>query len=289
MTRAHERHTLAALLLLVLVGGAAQAAATMVAPHALFIDHRVRSAAMYLHNPDDKPVEINIELIYGYPRGDGEGGVRVFMESDPAEGEPSCAEWVRALPRRVILMPGQRQTIRFLATPPAGLPDGEYWSRVVVSSQAVEREIEGTELEGAEGIRVGLSLATRTIISLNYRKGPVTTGIELDNLTAELGQRSVTVAMDLKRQGDAAWLGQVDAILLDAKGKELQRWDRAVAVYEDQHRVLRFALDTPRLPGTYMLSLKYSTDRSDLPPEGILPSAAVVHAIPLVAPDSAGR
>ncbi len=289
MRSVSKHHASAALLLLMIVCCAGQAAATLIAPHALFIDHRIRSAAMYLHNPDDKPVEINVELIYGYPRGDGEGGVWVFMEEDPAEGEPSCADWVRALPRRVILMPGQRQTIRFLARPPAGLPDGEYWSRVVVSSQAVERDLEGTEVEGAEGVRVGLRLATRTIISLNYRKGPVTTGIELDQLTAELGKRSLTVGMNLTRQGDAAWLGQVDAVLLDADGKELQRWDRAIAVYEDHRRVLEFPLDRPRTPGNYMLSLRYSTDRADLPPEGILPSTTLVRAIPLIALTPSGK
>jgi hypothetical protein len=289
MRSVSKHHATAALVLLMIVCCAGQAAATLIAPHALFIDHRIRSAAMYLYNPDEVPVEINVELIYGYPRGDGEGGVWVFLEEDPAEGEPSCADWVRALPRRVILMPGQRQTIRFLARPPAGLPDGEYWSRVVVSSQAVEHDLEGTEVEGAEGIRVGLRLATRTIISLNYRKGPVTTGIELEHLSAQLGERSLTVGMDLKRQGDAAWLGQVDAVLLDAEGEELQRWDRAIAVYEDHRRILEFPLEQPRTKGNYMLSLRYSTDRADLPPEGILPSATVVRAIPLIAQTPSGK
>jgi P pilus assembly chaperone PapD len=278
MARA-RRFILATALLAVSAG---PAAATLIAPHALFIDHRVRSAAMFLHNPDDRPVEISVELVYGFPRGDGAGGVRVFLESDPADDEPSCADWVRALPRRVVLMPGERQTVRFLAQPPSGLPDGEYWSRVVVTSRPAERDLEGVEVEGAEGVRVGLTLATRTVISLNYRKGPVTTGIEVDGLRAELGEKAITVGMDLARRGEAAWLGRVEAVLIDARGEEVQRWDRALAVYEAHRRVLEFALDGRREPGSYTLSLRYSTDRTDLPPEGILPSATVVRAVPLL-------
>lgn len=277
-----KRILILAALAATLTGVAVPAGATLIAPHALFVDHRVRSAAMFLHNPDDTPVEIQIELVYGYPRGDGSGGVRVFFDPDPVDGEPSCAAWVRALPRRVILMPGERQTVRFMAQPPTGLADGEYWSRVVVTSRPAESDLEGVEVDGTDGVRVGLTLATRTVISLNYRKGPVTTGLDVDGISAEFGERSITVGMDLQRQGNAAWLGRMDAILLDERGKEVQRWDRALAVYEDHRRVLEFGLDGRRTPGNYTLSLRYSTDRRDLPPEGILPAATVVRAVPLI-------
>jgi hypothetical protein len=269
-------------LTLVVLAVATPAAATLIAPHALFIDHRVRSAALNLHNPDDVPVEIMVDLVYGFPRGDGEGGVRVFLEENPAPDAPSCAKWVRALPRRIVLDPGQSQTIRFLAQPPADLPDGEYWSRVVVSSNPMERENELSEVDGAEGVRVGLQLVTRTIISLNYRKGDVVTGVGLAELTAGLSGDSLHLSMDLHRTGNAAWLGQVDAILLDAEGEELQRWNRALAVYEDYRRELDFELDEPALPGRYTLSLRYSTERGDLPPEGILESEEILRSVPLV-------
>ena len=79
MTR--NRLPLATIVIIAILGCvAARAGATLIAPHALFIDHRVRSGAIFLHNPEDKPVEITVELVYGYPRPDGEGGVRVFIE-----------------------------------------------------------------------------------------------------------------------------------------------------------------------------------------------------------------
>jgi hypothetical protein len=181
----------------------------------------------------------------------------------------------------VILMPGQRQTVRLMAQPPAGLPDGEYWSRVVISSKAAQRETEAVEVEGAEGVRVGLSLATRTIISLNYRKGPVETGLELGEVEASAGDRELSVSMDLTRLGNAAWLGQVDAILLDAEGEEVLRWDQLLAVYEDQVRTMNFPLPRNRAAGDYMLSLTLSTDRADLTTEELLAAPTLARAVPV--------
>ncbi len=286
MTLRAEAGVLTLLLLLSLLGGQAEPAdAAMVAPHALFIDHRVRSTSVHVLNPDDVPVEIKVELIYGYPRGDGDGGVRVFLEDLPAPGDPSCAGWVKAYPRRVTLLPGQKQTIRLLAKPPAALPDGEYWSRVVIISQAAP---EVQDLEGSEGVRVGLTLSTRTIISLNYRKGPMSTGIEVPRLRGSVDSAAVHLEMDLRRKGTAAWLGQLDVVLMDPSGKELQRWDRALAVYEDHGRRLEFPLDSRLIPGHYTLSMRYSTERKDLPPEGILPSEEVIRSMALSFPDTLG-
>jgi len=253
--------------------------AVLVAPHALFIDHRERSTVLYVHNPDDHPVEVEIGLSYGYPRGDGKGGIKVFLEDHPEPGEPSCAAWVQALPRRMVLQPRQRQAIRLLARPPAGLPDGEYWSRVIVSSQ---KAAEPRKLEQSEGVQVGLALATRTIISLNYRKGKVSTGVDLRHMRARVDSAAVHLDLDLHRSGNAAWLGQVDAVLSDASGREVQRWNRALAVYEDLQRSLNLPLDDPPLPGRYTISLQLDTDRADLPPEGILPCPAVVRSMALV-------
>lgn len=263
----------------------ATAQATTVAPHALFIDHRVRSTALFVYNPDDKPVEISVELVYGFPRGNGEGGVEVFLEDSPAKDAPSCAQWVKAMPRRLILPPGERQTIRLLARPPAGLADGEYWSRVIISSKSAAEPV---ELEEAKGVQVGLDLATRTIISLNYRKGPVTTGIEVAQLRGALERDAVRLDMSLLRRGDAAWLGQLDVVLLDLGGREVQRWDQALAVYENIDRVLLFPLDEKPNAANYTLSLRYSTERDDLPPEGILPSEEIVRSMSLTLADSVG-
>ncbi|MGH7699642.1 MAG: hypothetical protein ACREMJ_03855, partial [Gemmatimonadales bacterium] len=87
---------------------AAGAAAIVVAPHHVFIDHRTRSGVLYLYNPGDRPEEISIDLVFGYPASDSAGNVTIrFIEAPPADA-PSAADWIRAFPRRAVVAPGQR-------------------------------------------------------------------------------------------------------------------------------------------------------------------------------------
>ncbi len=277
---ATSRWRLAALVLVfVLLGAVSVARAVMIAPHALFIDHRTRSTVFYIHNPDDHPVDVTVELIYGYPRDDGQGGVRVFLDEDPDPSEPSCASWVRVLPRRMTIQPGKRQAVRLLASPPTGLPDGEYWSRVAITAV---KSSTPRSVEGAEGVQVGLNLATRTIISLNYRKGPMHASVELGAMKAELGSKELALTLDLTRTGTAAWLGRAQVVLEDVTGEQLQQWDRDLAVYTSVHRILHLPLDTSLVPGHYIVSLRLDTDREDLPPEGVLPSGVILRSLALV-------
>jgi len=87
--------------------------------------------------------------------------------------------------------------------------------------------------------------------------------------------------MDLTRSGTAAWLGRIHAVLQDVGGRPVQSWERDLAVSTRIHRVLELPLEKPLVSGRYVVSLRLDTERKDLPPEGILPSRAVVRNVAL--------
>lgn len=273
---------MAALPLLTTGMGAPRAA--MVAPHAVFMDHRARSGVFYVHNPGTEPIEVEVALRFGYPVSDPAGRVRVAFFDPPAPHAPSAAEWIRALPRRAVVPPGQRQAIRLLARPPAGLPDGEYWSRIIVtaSDQAPDR--------GADGggtIHVGLRTATRTIISLNYRKGAVHTGLQLRELDAIHVGDSLLVGVDMVREGNAAYLGRLELELVDGEGNPVRRWDHSVAVYTELYRCI--VLPVGGLPaGPYLVELRISTDRLDLSEADVLSVEPMESALTVTLPPPGG-
>src|SRR5437773_9088725 len=133
-----SRRCLLALLGLVTAPLAAQG--VMVAPHAVFMTSRSNSGVVTLYNPNTEAAEVTIATFFGYPETDSLGGLRLHgmptsdsagrMVLPPAaadSGQPSAARWVQAFPRRLTVAPRERQTIRLLASPPPGLPDGEYW------------------------------------------------------------------------------------------------------------------------------------------------------------------
>jgi P pilus assembly chaperone PapD len=233
--------------------------AVLVAPHAVFMSHTNRTGEITLLNTGDEPEEVSIDLEFGYPASDSAGNVYVHLEENPGPDAPSAAGWVRAFPRRVRLAPGTRQLVRLFATPPADLPDGEYWSRVLVTSRGGVVPVTSQ----TENVVAGLTLEIRTIISLTYRKGDVHTGVELQDLTMAIQGDSLVAWVGLQRTGNAAFLGQVRFDVHDVTADTaVATFNTPLAVYYDLHRRYAFPLEGVR-PGVYTLSFTLDTDRDD--------------------------
>jgi P pilus assembly chaperone PapD len=260
------------------VGSAGTASAITVAPHALFIDHRTRSTVLYIQNSGDSPEEVSVQLKFGYPTSDSLGDVHVDLIDDPPPGEPSAAAWVRALPARAMVQPGARQAVRLLARPPAGLPDGEYWSRVIVTSRAQQPPVPAGN---GGAVSVGLTLEMRTVISLIYRKGKVATGVALNSFGADARNDTLFADIKLARTGSAAYLGNLELVLRNAAGDPVDRWEQAIAVYRHLYRRLPLPVDRFK-PGRYALDLRLSTERDDIATESVLPAPVVERTIELI-------
>ncbi len=246
-------------------------AATLVYPHALFMDDDHRSTVFYVQNTGAVPAEMEVDLRFGYPASDSFGGVHIELVDDPEPQAPTATGWVRALPRRMVIHPGQRQAIRLLAQPPENLPDGEYWSRVIVTSREVRPTL-SPEVDAE--IRVGLRLETRTLISMSYRRANVRTGARIRQYEAQVSGESLEVAVEIEREGNAAYLGQLALTLTDATERRLARWERVVAVYYDLFRRFTYAL--PHLePGGYRLHLELATVRQDIPAADVIQAEPV--------------
>jgi hypothetical protein len=242
--------------------------AVLVAPHALFIDDRDRSGEVFLVNSSDTPEEISLEFQFGYPTTDSSGEVGLTLIPDPDPAQPSAAGWLRAFPRRVRLEPGQRQRVRVLASPPAGLPVGEYWSRLIVTSRAARPPLAAG---GDSAVQAGITFELRTITSVTYRKGALTTGVRLDGFRAAVLGDTLEAWVRLAREGTAAYLGSVRFQLQDVSGRRVAEWDTPIAVYTEQHRRFALPLDSVA-PGAYRLHLRVSTARQDIGAEHVLPA-----------------
>ena len=256
------------------LGSAAPLAAqgVLIAPHAVYIDHARRSGTVTLYNPNPDPAEITISTAFGYPVTDSLGHFALRAVDRPDSTLPSAAAWVQAFPRRLTIAPLERQTVRLLATPPAGLPDGEYWARLIVSARGGKLPLGGAADTAA--VRVQLNLVVNTNIGLAYRKGPVATGVALSQLRARRVGDSVEVWSRLERRETAAYVGTVRAALVDSTGKVRSTLNAPIAVYFVMEP--RYALSAARLaPGPYWVRYELVTEREDLDPAVVLQAAAV--------------
>lgn len=177
------------------------------------------------------------------------------------------------------MAPLERQTVRLLATPPPGLPDGEYWARLVILAKGGRIPVTGVTDTAA--IQIGLNLEVITNIGMAYRKGPVHTGVRLTNLRAAVVADSLAVWSRLERQGNAAYVGTLRGTLVDSTGAVRARLSSPLGVYF----VLEPRLVTPvgvLPPGRYRLRVEITTEREDLAPNVVLPSPPVRDSVDVV-------
>jgi fimbrial chaperone protein len=262
----------ATLALLLLAAAASAARAVTVSPSALYIDARTRSGVLTLVNTGTKPEEIEIDFAFGYPRLDSLGRVRVPLFTVAPDSEPSAMAWLRAFPRRLRLEPGQRQVVRILVQPPAGLAAGEYWARVLVRSRGATPPIE----QQTEQMRLQIGVETVIATAISYRNGAVTTGLALTPVEAAPADSGVRFVVDLARTGNAAFLGRLQAELVGPDGARAGTLQEDIAVYRGMRRA--FLIPVAQRPARwagYSVRWTVDTERPDLPPEGPLPIAPV--------------
>lgn len=258
------------------LASATSVAAVSVSPSALYIDHRSRSGTITLYNPGSLPAEVDVSFAFGYPVADAEGRVSVPIAENAPAGEPSVVPWLRAFPKRLVLEPGQRQVVRILVQPPANLPDGEYWGRVLVSSRGGQPPIEQTQGD----VRVQLNIETVVVTAVTYRKGDLNTGVRVQGNRATPTDGGIQVDLDLDRDGSAAYIGRARVQLVGAGDRVVAEVEDNVAVYRQIRR--RFLIPVPAGTNTAGLTVRYllDTERADLP-VGVIKSPLVSGTIPL--------
>lgn len=253
---------------LMLGAGAAALRAVSVSPMSVFISHTSRTGTITLYNPNPLPEEIDISFAFGYPQSDSAGEVTVPLSDVAPEGEPSAVPWLRAFPRRLVLQPGQQQVVRILAQPPANIPDGEYWSRILVVATGGRPPV---EQQVQPDVRVSISMRTVIVASLNYRKGKLTTGVQVNAADAVRTDTGVLTTIDVSRTGGAAFLGRIRIEALDASGNVVHEEEDVVSVYRTLRR--RFTLPV----GANVARVRYTldTERPELGQGNVITAPAV--------------
>jgi len=243
---------------------AAIAHAVTVSPTAVYITSRNPTALLTLINTGSRPEEIELGIGFGYPVSDSAGVLRVDIVDTAASGEPSLTSYLRVFPRRLVLQPGARQVVRVMVTMPPGAADGEYWGRVLVKSRGGEPPIE----QAQGNVKMQLSLETTFATAVFFQKGDVKTGISIGTVSAKRLADGAQLTMDLKREGNSAFLGHVKAELVDPSGATVAEVEDVVAVYRELRRRFVVRAAAPLAAGNYTVRYLVDTERPDLPTQG---------------------
>lgn len=254
--------------------------AVVVSPTAIFMSSRERFTQLTLYNSASEPEEISIELKYGYPDTDSTGSLVYRLLDTIPEGAPANVGWVTAYPRRITLAPGTRQVVRLTGSPPASLADGEYWGRLVITSNP--RAI--SDATGSDpAVRAGMTLTMRTVIPVLFRRGVVNTAVSVADFDARRTGDSLLAHMTLRRGGNAAFLGNALFEMRDStSGRVFASWRIPLAIHVAQKRRFVFSIDsTTRGAANAQLRVTLTSQRSDLPASQVLPAPRVTSSAPI--------
>jgi P pilus assembly chaperone PapD len=209
------------------------------------------------NNSSTSPWEVSIDMKYGYPMSDSAGNTFIFFPDMLKDDDPSAVKWVSFFPRKFIVNPLDEQTVRISAKP-KDLKDGEYWGRPVI----VSREMNYSNTLNQQQINAGLKVEFRTVIALNYRKGKVFTSVNFENLNCTYEENKFIVFSQLRREGNAAYIGNITAKISDEKGKLLKEVKQEISVYYTLNK--KIIVETGTLPkGIYTVNVQLNTDREE--------------------------
>ncbi len=254
------------------------AAGVLVAPTVIFISDKGRTGRMTVQNPTDKPQEITVYFSFGLPKSDSLGNVTVRLTDTLITDPNSALGWVKAFPRKMILQPKGSQVVRFRATPPKDLPEGEYWARVVVRSQDGETTLPSPTAEGA--ITTKLNMIMQTAIMLKYRKGQLTSKLELGETSATVDGEKVKVMIDMKNTGNCSYIGMLACRLMDANNKEISHASVQLAVYRNLLRRVELPIREGSFMKPYRVEIGISTSgRKDIAAEDMITGNEISQAL----------
>lgn len=242
-----------------------------VAPRVVILAEPERFGSFVLENRSAATQEVTVEFRFGYPASDSLGNLEMVYDDSATAARFSMASWVRAFPRRVLLGPGQRQIVRMTVRPPADLPDGVYWTRLITSSVPQSARVDRV----ATGVTGQLTLRLQQVTTVLYRRGRAETGIEVGPLVVRPDSAGLQLLVPLRRTGAAPFLGTVALRVVDSRGAVVQESADITSVYFSLTK--RFVIPRARVaPGAYTAEVRATAARSDVEPEALFPMAPVV-------------
>jgi len=244
------------------------------APTAIFISDQTNVASLFINNNSQVPQEISVSFEFTYPGSDEKGNMVTVSNDSVSARRYGITTNAKAFPRQFVLQPGKQQTVRVQVRPMNSKPDGVYWTRLIVSSQAAAKNVEETKV--TEGIGTKINYVFNQNIPAFYLKGKVNTGLTAGPVTTSVEKGKLVAVSRLTPTGNAPFNGSVTAKLTDGSGKEVASQQQTLVAYFDVLRSIELTLPEGGLaPGRYTLDFTYETKRSDISPTDLVQALPV--------------
>lgn len=176
-------------------------AEVMITPTRVLLENGQRSSELIIVNKGDEEAAFRLSIENRRMTVDGS----LELAETAHEGEKFVKDFVRFSPRRVILRPGQRQTVR-VSVDTSDLPPGEYRShlRVLSAPTSAGRQLQSMTASPTDDISIQLVAIRSLTIPVIARVGKLDAQVML--AAAEL-KENARLEIDMQRSGSSSAYG----------------------------------------------------------------------------------
>ena len=243
----------------------------IISPYIVYMDQKDRFGTFLVQNKSMEEYEINISFIFGYPTTDSLGNGTMKYVENPADSLPSIATWIRAFPRSFVLVPEQKQIVRMTARPPGYVEPGTYWTRMVTASTPKAPPVDTLK----DGISAKVRFVLNQVTTVIYRVDTATTALSLENMSVENDSINLQMFIDLNREGNSAYFGDMKTRLLSENGDTIAVEENFVQVYYDMRKRIDFPLEK-LVAGKYKVEVEIQfNEKEDIPQSRLVPDEFV--------------
>jgi len=249
-------------------------AQVIISPYIVYTDEHNKFGSMIVQNESYESYEISISFIFGFPVSDSLGNRTMQYEQNPSMEMPSINNWIKAFPKKFILKPKERQTIRLMVKPPPGIESGTYWTRIVTSSSPVQTNLD----TATTGVSAKLKFVLNQVTTAMYRKNDVQTDINIK--TPELFKDSTDtfqILYSLNRRGNSPFFGNLNLRVYDEAGQISLEERDYLSIYFDMVRNYPLPKDL-FTKGNYRAELEIEfNEKEDIPESKMAANPKIIH------------
>ncbi len=242
-----------------------------VAPSMLFIDTKSGIGNLYITNNSASPQEVSISFAFGFPDADSAGNTTMNYSDTLAAKTYSLNPMLRAYPRSFLLGAKQEQTVRLQVRTNYAAKSAFYFTRVKISSNQKSAEI---ERKVTDSVTAQISFRFDQILPVFYRKGNVSTGLIVHDVSTTFKDKKLTIVADVERTGAAPFIGSWKAELFSPSNEQVALSEATVAIYFRMKDKMELDLSKAG-KGGHRLVLTFETQRSDVAKEDLLQAPPV--------------
>jgi len=246
-----------------------------VAPSMLFIDSKSGIGNLYITNNSASPQEVSVSFVFGYPDADSAGNAKMNYNDTLNAEIYSLNPIVRAFPRSFLLDAKGTQTVRLQVRAKSTVKDASFFSRVKVTSAQKTPDI---EKKTTEAVTTQINFKFDQIFPVFYRKGNVSTGVIVHDVSTASKDNKLTVITDVERTGNTPYIGSIKAELFSAANEKVALFEETASIY---FRIKnKMELDISKAAkGKHRLVLTFATNRSDISVEDLLQAPTVTKEV----------